>query len=330
MSRGPGRRAVIGYLVSSAPYITGALAFVLSPLLLPTYLQSMLTKVLIFSIFAMSLNLLWGYTGLIVFGHAAFFGVAAYTNGILITRYGIESFWLAAPIAILITVLVAAAFGFIALQASGTYFSFITLALGLLVYSAASKWRSMTGGHDGLIGIPLPDLGLPWFTTWNATYFYFFVFLAFAVCFFLLYRLASSPFGYALQGIREDEPRMRSLGYNTWLHKYIAFVIAGLFAGIAGVLYSHLMRAVFLNFVGMLTSFLAVFITVIGGSGVIFGPVVGSIIIIFLEYFSSLYAPERWPLILGIVFVIVMLFLREGVSPYLVRVWKKVIPIWKP
>ena len=309
-----------GYPISRVRYIVGALILGLLPLFIPTYIQSVMTKVLIFSIFAMGLNVLWGYTGIISFGHAAFFGGAAYINGILLMRYGVESFWTTAPIAILMAGLLAAAFGIIVLRVSGSYLSLVTLALGLLVYTAAQKWRSMTGGADGLLGIPPPNLGISWFATGNAVYFYFFVLTFFIGSFFLLYRIVNSPFGYALQGIREDELRMRSLGYNTWLYKYLAFVISGLFSGLAGVLFGHLMRAVFVPYTGLLTSFLAVFIVVIGGSQVIFGPVIGAIVTILLEYFSSLYAPERWPLILGIVFVIVMLFLRQGISPFLIQV----------
>jgi ABC-type branched-subunit amino acid transport system ATPase component/ABC-type branched-subunit amino acid transport system permease subunit len=321
MRQVPGKRKVIEYQVSPKPYLAGLLIFILLPLFIPTYLQSILTKVLIFGVFAMGLNVLWGYTGIISFGHAAFFGGAAYINGILLTRYGIQSFWIAAPIGIFMAGLLAAAFGIIVLRVSGTYFSLVTLALGLLVYTAAQKWRSMTGGADGLLSIPFPNLGILWFNTGNAVFFYFFVLTFFVSSFFLLYRIANSPFGYALQGIREDELRMQSLGYNTWHYKYLAFVISGLFSGLAGVLFGHLMRAVFVSSTGLLTSFLAVFIVVIGGSRVIFGPVVGAIVTILLEYFASLYAPERWPLILGIVFVIVMMFFRQGISPFLVEVF---------
>lgn len=309
--------------VRFAPYIASGLILIVLPLIVPVYLQSMLTKVLIFAIFAMSLNLIWGYTGLISLGHAAFFGVGAYVSAILIMRFGIESFWISAPSGILTAGLLAAFFGVIALRVSGIYFLLVTLALGQLVYYIAIAWRPVTGGTDGVIGIPRPDLGLPWFT-WNATSFYFFVLLAFVICFFLLYRLVNSPFGRALQGIREDEPRMRCLGYNTWLYKYVAFIVAGMFAGVAGVLFGHFFGAVVPVHTSVITSTLVLLMVIVGGPRVIFGPVIGAAVVVLLEYFASIYTPARWPLILGAVFVIAVMFLRGGISLYLVRLWRRV------
>lgn len=309
--------------VRFAPYIASGLILIVLPLIVPVYLQSMLTKVLIFAIFAMSLNLIWGYTGLISLGHAAFFGVGAYASAILIMRFGIESFWISAPSGILTAGLLAAFFGVIALRVSGIYFLLVTLALGQLVYYIAIAWRPVTGGTDGVIGIPRPELGLPWFT-WNATSFYFFVLLAFVICFFLLYRLVNSPFGRALQGIREDEPRMRCLGYNTWLYKYVAFIVAGMFAGVAGVLFGHFFGAVVPVHTSVITSTLVLLMVIVGGPRVIFGPVIGAAVVVLLEYFASIYTPARWPLILGAVFVIAVMFLRGGISLYLVRLWRRV------
>ena len=309
-------------VVRFAPYIAAGLILIILPLFVPLYLRSMLTKVLIFAIFAMSLNLIWGYTGLISLGHAAFFGVGAYATSILIMRYGIESFWISAPCGILMAGLFAAVFGAIALRVSGIYFLLVTLALGQLVYYIAIAWRPVTGGTDGVIGIPRPDLGLPWIT-WNATSFYFFVLVAFVICFFLLYRIANSPFGHALQGIREDEPRMRCLGYNTWLYKYIAFIIAGMFAGVSGILFGHFFGAIVPQHTSVITSTIVLLMVIIGGTRVIFGPVIGAVVVVLLEYFASLYMPARWPLILGAVFVIAVMFLRGGIGLYLVRFWRR-------
>ena len=226
------------WLVRSTPYIlTGVILIILVPLA-NTYIQSMVTKILIYAVFAMSLNLIYGYAGLFSLGHAAFFGAGAYTAGILIIRFGIQSFWLVAPASILITMLIAAIFGIIALQVKGLYFMFVTLALGQLLSSIALKWRLVTGGSNGLAGIPYPALGLPGLTM-TTTSFYYLVLIFFVICLFLLYWLINTPFGQALQGIRDDEGRMAHLGYNTWLFKYLAFVIAGAFAGAAGILFGH-------------------------------------------------------------------------------------------
>jgi len=303
-------------------YIIVGLFFVALPLFMPPYLQGVMTKALIFGIFAMSLNLLVGYAGLFSLGHAAYFGVAAYTSSILTVRYGVESFWLAAPAGILMAVLVAGAFGFIALRLSGVYFLLVTLALGQLLYSVALKWQTVTGGTNGLINVGYPDLGLPGFTM-NAMSFYYLVFAVLVISLFLLYRLIESPFGVALQGVRDSETRMRSLGYNTWLYKYIAFVVAGLFAGVAGVLFRHYSTVLVPTDIGVLASTLVLLMVIIGGDRVFWGPVAGAILITFIVHYSSIYTPERWPLILGGLFVLAVMFLRGGISIYLVKLWKR-------
>ncbi len=313
----------IGQLIRFAPYIVIGVILIILPLFLSPYLQSMMSKVLIFAIFAMSLDLIWGYTGLFSLGHAAFFGVGGYTTGILITRYGVDSFWLTAPLSILMAALVAAIFAVIALRVSGLHFLMVTFALGQLLFSVAWQWFHMTGGAFGLKGIPLPNLGIPGFT-WDDTSWYYFVFLVFIICYFLLYRIVNSPFGHALQGIREGEPRMRALGYNTWLYKYVAFIIAGLFAGVGGVLFAHWNMLISPRHLGIVTSALGLFYVIIGGAGTLFGPVIGAAVVILLEFYSSLYTPERWPLILGALFVIIVMFLRGGIYPHLVSLWNKV------
>lgn len=143
------------------PYVVVVIILLIIPALIPTYLQSMMTKVVIFALLAISLNLLFGYTGLFSFGHAAFFGVAGYAAGILTVSYGIESFWITAPIALLMTLATAAVFGVICLRLSGFYFALITLSLSQLLLSIASVWYSVTMGPSGFLGIPRPNVGLP-------------------------------------------------------------------------------------------------------------------------------------------------------------------------
>lgn len=310
-------------IIACLPCAVSIAVLIILPLFLSSYLQDILTKVLIFAIFAMSLNLLYGYTGLWSLGHAAYFGVAGYTIGILMMHYGIESFWLAAPVGILMATALAAFFGIIALRVSKVYFVFITLALGELLSSVAMKWRALTGGENGLAGLSYPNLGLPWFNM-NSTYFYYLVFIVLVICYFLLYKIIKSPFGYALQGIRENESRMRCLGYNVWLHKYIAFIIGGLFAGVAGVLFAYYSGILVPAYLGMNTSLYAMLIIIIGSTNVIFGPIVGTVVVVFLQYIASIYAPERWPLILGGVFILSVMSLRQGIGIYLLKFWNKV------
>ncbi|HUL20005.1 MAG TPA: ABC transporter permease [Thermodesulfobacteriota bacterium] len=314
--------AARGFFVKYGPYFICFLAFMLLPPLLPRYLQSMATKIVIFSVFALSLNLIWGYTGLISLGHATYFGVGAYTSTILIVRMGIGNFWVAGFVAVIVAGFLAAIYGIIALRVVGLYFLLVTLALGQLVFCISTVWRSVTGGDNGIIGTPFPELGIPGFTVNSVTYYYLVLIVA-VVCFFLLYRLVNSPFGYALQGIRDDEKKMRTLGYNTWLYKYLAFVIAGIFAAVSGVLFSYFLVVVGPPQLSMTTSTMAILMVIIGSTRVFWGPVAGSIVVILLEYIASLYVPERWPLILGAIFVIAVMFLREGIGSSLTKLWRR-------
>jgi branched-chain amino acid transport system permease protein len=311
-----------GFLIKYGPYFICILVFMLLPPLLPRYLQSMITKIVIFSIFALSLNLIWGYTGLISLGHATYFGLGAYTSTILIMRMGVGNFWVAGLIAMIVAGLLAAIYGIIALRVSGLYFLLVTLALGQLVFCISTVWRSVTGGDNGIIGTPFPDLGIPGVTINSVTYYYLVLLIAIA-CFFLLHRLVNSPFGYALQGIRDDEKKMRTLGYNTWLHKYLAYIIAGMFAAIPGVLFSYFLVVVGPPQLSITTSTMALLMVIIGSTQVFWGPVAGAVVVILIEYFASIYAPERWPLILGGIFVIAVMFLRDGIGVSLTRAWRR-------
>ena len=307
-----------------APYIIGGAIFIIPPLFMHSYLQGIAAKVLIFALFAMSLDLIYGYTGLWSLGHAVYFGVAGYTVGKLMVSYGINSFWIGLPLGILMAGLIAVIFGFIALRVSGMYFLLVTFALGELLYNVVYKWEFLsTFAIAGVLGISLPNLGIPWFS-WSGITFYYFVFVIFVVCFFLLRRIINSSFGLSLQGIREDEGRMKSLGYNTWAYKYIAFIIAGLFAGVAGVLFAYYNGSIFPQDLGISASALVMVIVIIGGTGTLFGSIIGAALILLLEHFMSLITPERWPLILGAVFIASAMYARGGIGLYLLKLWKKV------
>ena len=311
-----------GRLFRALPYVGTAFILAGLPLLLSQYLQSMMTKFFIFAIFAMSLDLIFGYVGLISMGHAAFFGIAGYTCGILIVRYGIESFWIAAPCGILMAGLLAAVFGIFAFRVSGIYFLLVTFSLGELLFSVATKWYSMTGGSYGLAGIPPPNLGFTWLV-WNATSFYYFAFIALIICLFLLHRLIHSPFGHALQGIREHEARMECLGYDVWVYKYVAFIVSALFAGVAGVLFGHFNGLMAPMHLGIAISALAMLMVIIGSAGTLFGSIIGAGVIIFVEHYAGILTPERWPLIIGAVFIISVLYFRAGIGVYLSKIWER-------
>ena len=310
-------------LASFIPYIVVILVLIILPHFISSYLVFFLTKILIFAISAMGLNLILGYAGLPSLGHAAFSGVAVYVVAFLTVHYGIESFWLVAPAGVLAALVIAALIGRFIVHLSGPYFLLITLALSQLLFSIAWKWRAITGGDDGLPGIPQPDLGLP-LPMGDSTYFYYFVFIIFVACFLLLYRLIGSPFGHAIIGIRENESRMKLLGYNTWRYKYVSFIIGGGLGGVAGVLYAYLVRLASPGDLGIATSIAVLFMVILGSPGTLIGPFIGSILLTTAEYVASSYTPDRWPLILGATFVIVAMYLRGGVGIYLTRYWKKV------
>ena len=279
------------------------------PAVLSSYQLSLVTKMLIFGIFAMSLDLLLGYAGLPSLGHAAYFGVAAYTVGLLALRVA-NNFWLDFPAGLLMAAGVSALFGLFALRTRGSYFLMITLALGQVLWGIAFGWRSLTGGDDGLPSVPRPNVPLPWALTDGIPYYYF-VLIFFGLAVGALALIVSSPFGKALVGIRESERRMEVLGYDVWRHKYVAFILAGLFAGLAGNLFVYFNGFVSPSYLNILFSASALLMVILGGSGTLLGPAIGAAVIVGLENFISGYM-ERWVLVLGVIYVLVTLFAPSG------------------
>lgn len=299
------------------------------PFFIPEYLRSILGKIYIFAIFAMGLNLLLGYTGLISLGHAAYLGVGGYTVGILMTHFGINGLVTLFLAAILMSAIAAAIIGFIALRVSGMHFILITIAFGQLLFAIAVKWRSVTGSTDGLIGITYPAVEFIGFQ-WTSFSFHYLILLLFIICYLLMYFITNSSFGYALVGIRENESRMEGLGYNTWLYKYMAFIIGGVFAGLAGALFAPFYGIMVPSHFALLTSSMVVLIVLLGSPGTLYGPVIGSFLILLLEFFASIHSPERWPLILGAVFIVCITLFRGGVGIYMAKAWEKARnPLWR-
>ena len=293
--------------------VVGALAAVVAAAIAPllsAYPLTLLTQAAIVAILAMSLDVLLGYTGLPSLGHAAYFGIAAYAVGILTTEYqrGFATCLLTGLVA---ATLAAALFGLLAIRASGTYFLMITLALGMVVWGLAFRWVSMTKGDNGIAGVPRPDLGLPWSLGAPLPFFYF-ALAAALLAWVLLGLLVRSPFGLTLMGIRESESRMRALGYNVWLHKYLAFVISGAFAGFSGVFWAYYNGFVSPVDVQLVTSVETLLMVALGGPGTLAGPALGAAVIVFLKNFVSVYT-KRWLLILGAVYIGVILFAPRGV-----------------
>jgi branched-chain amino acid transport system permease protein len=283
----------------------------------------LLAQILVLGIIAMSVDLLLGYTGLPSLGQAAYLGVGAYLTAILATRYGFGlgwDFWLVVAMGMAAGAATAALFGLFAIRASGVYFLMITLALGMCVWGLAYRWNSLTGGDNGINMSARPKLGELAFA--NDVVFFYVVLGFFIASFFALQLLVSSPFGKSLVGIRERELRMRILGYNTWLHKYVAFVIAGAFGGLAGVLWAHLNGIVSPTDVLLPASVDVLLMVVLGGPGTLVGGLIGATVVVFLrEYLATVV--QWWQYVLGAVYVATILYLPGGIMGFFKRGGKR-------
>jgi len=296
------------------PIVLLLAAVVLLPLLVRPVIA---TEIWIFAIFGLGLNLLLGYTGMLSFGQSTFFGSAAYVAGWLLKHYAINVF-LALGIGVGVGAASAALVGYLCVQRSGLYFIMLTFALNQMFYFIAYQWTSVTGGEDGMPGIPRPALAGIDFS--NPLVYYCFVAALFLGALWVMRRIVESPLGRILQAIRENPVRAEAVGYDVPRFKLLAFVIGGAFSGLAGVLYAMLFGIVPLEAIGFVFSGNVLFATLIGGSGSLYGPVIGSFVFIWLsESVSTLWA--RWPLLLGVAFVIVVLFLRGGVVEAWSRFW---------
>jgi branched-chain amino acid transport system permease protein len=291
----------------------GALAVLLSiaPFFISSYYVGLLILTLIYGIFAMSLDVLTGYGGMPSLGHAAFFGVSAYVVAIINVKV-FNNFTVEFLSGLAAAAILAAIFGLLALRTKGIYFLMVTLALSMLLWALASRWAGMTGGDDGLTGVSRPDLSPILWSLKTSTHYYYFVLVVFVIATILMYLLVRSSFGITLLGIQENETRMGCLGYNTWGYRYVAFIVSGLFAGLAGILYVYYNRFVSPVEIGVITSSKVLLMLILGGTGTLFGPAIAAGIIVFLENLVS-GVTERWLSVLGIIYVLVIFFTRKGI-----------------
>ena len=294
----------------------------LAPLGLDSFYTNVATQVLIFALAAMSLDILMGYTGFPSLGHAGFFGVGAYTVGLVTVRY-FSNLWIVLLLGVLAGFVVSVLLGILALRTRGGAFLMTTLALGQVLWAIAFGWNSVTGGDDGLPGISRPPWGLPW-SLWETDTFYYLVLFFFAIASFLMWRIVKSPFGLALMGIRDSEDRMSALGHDVWRQKLLAFVIAGTFAALAGGLFAY--KQTFVNpdsSIGLVLSAELFLMVIIGSPGTLVGPAFGAAGLVVLESTLSEYT-ERWGLALGLIFVIIALSAPKGLHRSLGDTFSKV------
>jgi branched-chain amino acid transport system permease protein len=265
----------------------------------------------------MSLNLLVGYGGMTSLGHAAYLGVAAYATGWLTLHLGLGPL-AAGAAALALTTLMAGFYGVLALRASGLGFLMITLALGQILWGLAYRWVGVTGGDNGLSGLSRPQpFGID---LTGAPAFYYFTLAVFVVAFVLVAMFVRSPFGASLVGTRDQARRMRALGYNVWLVRWITFVLAGFWGAVAGVLYVYYNNFISPHALSLTQSAEVLLMVIAGGAATLSGPVVGAALVVIMKNVVSAYV-ERWTLLLGVVFVLIVMFLPDGLVPGLRRAW---------
>lgn len=301
--------------------VAGCILFVaaLAPLGGGPFAVYLATQVLIMGLFSMSFNMLFGYTGMLSFGHAAFFGVGAYAAALSLTKAGAGLFT-AMILSVVVTLLAAAVIGFFSIKRTGIYFSMLTLAFGQMVHAIAFKWYSFTGGDNGIQGIPVPAISIGGFSIDMADprNFYVLVVIVAAISIAVLRLIVVSPFGLTLRCIRENPDRTTFVGNSVMRYQWFIFLLASVFAGVAGGLWAGFQRYVSPDVIYWTISAEAVLMAVLGGSRTFFGPLIGAAIFVLLNDFITSQT-HYWSAFMGAVLLVLVLFLPGGILGTLLR-----------
>ena len=270
------------------------------------------TELLILGLFALSVDIIMGYTGLVSLGPAAFFGIGAYSGALTLLKLS-NSIWLALLITLVLSGTVAWLIGYLSIRIKGVYFAMLTLAFAEMFHELAFNWQSFTGGSDGLTGVPRPEIGIPpfAFSLGNPYVYFYFVLVVVTLVYHGCVRLVNSPFGRILQAIRDNEERAEFIGYDIRVFKRRSFVISGIIGGLAGSLFA-LLRFVDPEVLHWFTSAEALVMNLFGGMGTLYGPIIGAIVFLFAKDLISSYT-EHWRIILGIIFVGFVLYSPQGI-----------------
>jgi branched-chain amino acid transport system permease protein len=299
--------AVCALILVALPWIIGNEFYV-----------NMASQVLIYALFALSINMMLGYGGMVSLGHAGYLGIAGYAC-ILATVAGYDQLT-AAIFAIALSTVAAAFFGVLSLRAPGLGFIMITLALGQIVWGVAYRANDLTGGDNG---IRHPARPMPFgFDIRDARSFYYFALVVFVIALFFIWRFSRSPFGASLMGARDQPRRMRMLGHNVWLIRWITFVMAGFWASVAGVLYVYYNLFLSPHAISLQQSAEILLMAILGGASTLTGPIVGAAIITLVKNVVSTYV-ERWNTLLGVIFVVVIMFMPYGLVPGCTQAWRR-------
>ena len=290
-------------------------SLLLPPFFAGDFYINLASQILIAAIFALSLNLLVGYGGMTSLGHASYLGVAAYISALLTSRYGFGH-GAAALISIAGTVAMAACFGVIALRASGLGFLMITLALSQVLWGLAYRMSNVTNGDNGIAGLTRPaPFGI---SLESPIAFYWFVLIIATLALVLVAIFVSSAFGSSLKGVRDQPRRMATLGFNPWLIRWVTFIYAGFWGGVAGLLYIYYHKYIHPSSLSITSSAEALLGVIAGGSGTLGGPAVGAALVLLLKNYASAYI-ERWNMLLGLVFLFIVLVMPAGIVPGISR-----------
>jgi branched-chain amino acid transport system permease protein len=283
-----------------------------------TYYVNITSQILFYAIFALAVNVLAGYAGLVSLGHAGLFGIAAYAAGKLLT--GGHGHGLVVAAALAVTLVAAGVFAVLALRGTGLGFVMITVALGQIVWGVAYRWISLTNGDNGINiqGRPSP-LGLSLATP---AAFYWATLVVFLLAVGSMAVFVRSPFGASVRGTRDQPRRMNALGYHVWMIRFLAFLFSGFWSGVAGLLYLYYHQFVSPQAVALTASAEALLMVIAGGTGTLLGPVVGAGLVVVMKNIASAYI-ERWNFVLGAIFVAIVVFMPDGLVPGTLRLIRR-------
>ena len=289
------------------------------------YYVNIASQILLFAVFALALNVLVGYAGLVSLGHAGLFAIAAYTGALLLQAGYPHGLAIAGAIAA--SLIGAAVFGVLALRASGIGFLMITLALGQIIWGIAYRWVGLTQGDNGIKVTSRPQ---PFgFSLTSAPAFYYATLIAFLLAIVAMAMFIHSPFGASLRGARDQPRRMNALGYNVWLIRFVAFLFSGFWSAIAGLLFVYYNNFVSPQAATLQGSAEVLLMVISGGSGTLLGPIAGAVIVVITKTIVSSWI-TRWNLVLGLIFVAIISFMPEGLVPGSARLWRSGLKLMRP
>lgn len=290
-----------------------------------SYYINIASQILLYAVFALGLNVLVGYAGLVSLGHAGLFGIAAYAGALLVNNGTGHVTAIAGALAV--TVVAAGTFAVLALRGTGLGFVMITVALGQIVWGVAYRWISITNGDNGVSIASRPQ---PFgFSLSSAPAFYWATLVVFLVTVAGIAVFAASPFGASLRATRDQPRRMTALGYNVWMIRFLAFLFSGLWSGVAGMLFLYYNQFVSPQVVALTSSAEALLMVISGGTATLLGPIAGAALVVVMKNVASAYI-ERWNFVLGAIFVVIVIFMPEGLAPGSVRLWRWAAARWRP